>query len=120
MIGFRATDSDEDAPGEVVDGVASTRELSPAEHCDLFVDLCKRLRELGAIEVRAAEYRAVWPVERAATTGPSLVRVALGGERAERTKPEPTHEVYEGERPSAEVVAARRGRDEIRKLVEGS
>lgn len=120
MIGYRATDEDEDTSHEVVDGVASTREPTLAEQGAAFVDVCRQLRELGVVEVRAGDFRAVWPVERAASTGPSLVRVALGGERAERPKPEPTHEVYEGERPSAEVVAARRGREEIRRLVEGS
>lgn len=64
-MGFRATDEDEDTPETVVDGVASERDLSPAEHVDLFVGLCERLRAMGAIEVRAEQFRAVWPAQSA-------------------------------------------------------
>ena len=59
MIGFRAEDGDEvEAAPEVVDGHASERNLSPSEHCDLFVLLCERLRAMGAVEVRAEQFRA--------------------------------------------------------------
>lgn len=58
-VGFNVDDEDEKAP-DVRDGQASERELSPAEHCDLFVSLCERLRALGAVEVRADRFRAVF------------------------------------------------------------
>lgn len=59
-VGFRVCDDGEEATPEVRDGTASERELSPAEHCDLFVKLCERLRALGAVEVRAEKFRAVF------------------------------------------------------------
>lgn len=65
MMGFRATDDDDEPVPEVRDGVASERELSPAEHVELFVGLCERLRAMGAVEVRAEQFRAVWPVQAA-------------------------------------------------------
>jgi hypothetical protein len=117
-LGFRATDDDsDDAPSEVRDGVASERELSPAEHCDLFVGLCERLRAMGAVEVRANEYRAVWPTQ-PASSGLNVVRVPLT-KPTEAKPPEPTYEAYEGERPTPETQRARADRERIRKLVGG-
>lgn len=59
MIGF-SDDDEAEAKPDVLDGQASERELSPAEHCDLFVSLCERLRAMGAVEVRAEKFRAVF------------------------------------------------------------
>ena len=64
MIGFRATDEDEDdAPGQVVDGHSCEHDPSPAELNAAFVSLCKELREMGCVEVRAGDFRAVWPAQ---------------------------------------------------------
>jgi len=59
MIGF--VHDEAESPAEVRDGQASERELSPREHCDLFVSLCERLRATGAVEVRSEKFRAVFP-----------------------------------------------------------
>lgn len=65
MIGFRASDEDDDTPGQVVDGVASEREPSLAKQGAAFVAMAKELRELGCVEVRAGDFRAVWPAQAA-------------------------------------------------------
>lgn len=62
-LGFRATDDDSEPTPEVRDGVASEREPTLAEDGAAFVDVCKQLRELGCVEVRAGSFRAVWPVQ---------------------------------------------------------
>jgi hypothetical protein len=86
-MGFRATDEDDDTPGQVVDGVASTREPSPAELNEAFVDLCSSLRSMGCCEVRAGEFRAVWPVQ------PASPVVKLPAEAVLRAaKPKPKEE----------------------------
>lgn len=64
-MGFRATDEDEDTLETVVDGVASEREPTLAEQGAAFVDLAKQLRDLGCVEVRAGDFRAVWPAQSA-------------------------------------------------------
>lgn len=66
MIGFRATDDGDacmDTPDAVVvvDGHSSEREPTLAEQGAVFVAMAKELRELGCVEVRAGDFRAVWP-----------------------------------------------------------
>jgi hypothetical protein len=84
-----------------------------------FLALCEALRGAGACEVSADGYRAVWPTQ-AAAPGLNVVRVPVGKPAAEPKPPEPTYEAYEGEKPPAEVIAARKQREGIRKLMEGA
>jgi hypothetical protein len=117
-LGFRATDDDsDDAPSEVRDGVASEREPGLREQSTVFLDLCRELREMGVSEVRAGDFRAVWPTQPSAA-GLSVVRVPLT-KPTEPKPPEPTYEAYEGERPTPETQRARADRERIRKLVGG-
>lgn len=62
MIGFRATDDDEPESLPVIDGTATTRELSEREEVELFVETVAKLRELGATEVRIGGMRASFPM----------------------------------------------------------
>jgi hypothetical protein len=116
-MGFRATDDDDEASLQVVDGSVSSAELTPEQHCDLFVDLCTKLRALGATEVRAEHFRARFDAQPAsqATAAPGVVvtRVQLGGPKE---KPKPVEEpltVHEGERLSEADKDRRRRYREI-------
>lgn len=62
-LGYRLdTDDEDDGPQRVRNGNSSCdMQLSPREQNELFVDLCKQLRELGAVEVRDHGFRAVFP-----------------------------------------------------------
>lgn len=119
-MGFRATDDDADADeaAQVVDGTATTAELTPQQHGELFVDLCTKLRALGATEVRAERYRAVFggavtaPV---ASAGPVVTRVPIGAPKPKQ--PEEKLELYEGERLTEEEKAARREKRRIAELL---
>lgn len=113
MIGFRATDEDDDEPTpEVRDGVASERELSPAEHVELFVGLCERLRGMGAIEVRANEYRAVWPAPAQQLSVVPVVR-----EKPKPERPAEPERLLPTDTP--EDIARRERYAEIRKAATG-
>jgi len=100
-IGFCASDDDADDATQVVDGTATTAELTPQQHCELFVELCTKLRALGATEVRAERYRAVFGGAVSApvvSAGPVVTRVPIGPKR-EPKKEEPLA-LYEGEQLS--------------------
>jgi hypothetical protein len=116
-LGFRATDGDDESTLQVVDGSVSSAGLTPEQHCDLFADLCTKLRALGATEVRAERFRARFDAQPAAqpaaqnTAAPGVVvtRVQLGP----RPKaPEEALTVHEGEQLSeADKERRRRYRD---------
>lgn len=112
MMGFRATDDDEPAP-EVRDGVASERELSPAERVELFVGLCERLRAMGAIEVRANEYRAVW----SAPAAPHQLSMIPVREKPKPERPAEPEKLLPTDTP--EDIARRERHAEIRRAVTG-
>jgi hypothetical protein len=119
-MGFRATDDDEDTPEQVVDGVVSTREATLDEEGTAFVDICRHLRQLGATEVRAGSFRAVFPVAAgapeaapAAAPQPVVTRVQIGAKRKEPEK----LEQYEGEQLSEADKERRREFAHIADLV---
>lgn len=119
-MGFRATDDADD----VVVGTASRAELTPEQHCALFVDLCTKLRAMGATEVRAEQFRAVFapamsmpsvsvsPVPAPAVT---VTRVQLGPK-----PPEEKLEAFEGEQLSEADKERRRGYRRLAELEGGS
>lgn len=119
-MGFRATDDDADEAAQVVDGIATTAELTPQQHCELFVELCTKLRALGATEVRAERYRAVFPTTVSHTNAyPTtltvpVTRVPIG---PKPRQPEEKLELYDGERLTEEEKAARREKRRIAELL---
>jgi hypothetical protein len=103
-LGFRATDGDDESTLQVVDGSVSSAGLTPEQHCDLFVDLCTKLRALGATEVRAEGYRARFDAQPAphptAAPGVVVTRVQLGPKPKPDKPPAEKLELYEGEQLS--------------------
>lgn len=115
-LGFRANDDDEDTPEQVVDGVASEREPTLEEQGAAFVAVAKQLRELGCVEVRAGDWRAVWPVH-AHQPPPVVHRVPVGPK--ESAPPPRQLERYEGEKLTAEDRERRQYHEDVKALVRG-
>jgi hypothetical protein len=119
-IGFTA-DDDSDEPRGVLDGT-HTGEDSFEHEAKTFLQLCKDLRELGAVKVRAGSLRAEWPAqEQQRPQTPAAVTVVPIGPQPKK-RSEPTDDelrLYPGEVLTADDKARRLRQLEIKQTLGG-